>query len=149
MGDRVYNYFGDLIIKDYKNKIECIYTLNDTYNQGLLSKMIFGKHKIQYDEGKVEIKQVNPTTKEKELKSTGFASWVGQAFFDGKQYWSVFDDNEKWTQDNINFILESDSTKREDLIALAKGDYDEAQKNKEKLEQIQRDDAKKRESNEK
>jgi hypothetical protein len=35
--------------------------------------MIYGKHKIQYDEGKVEIKQVNPKTKEKELKATGYA----------------------------------------------------------------------------
>ena len=47
--------------------------------------------------------------------------------------------------DNIGFLLESDSSKRIDLIALAKGDYDEAQKNKEKLEQLQREDAKKRE----
>ena len=145
MGDRVYNYFGDLIIKDYKNKVECIYTLNDTENQGLLSKMIFGKHKIQYDEGKVQIKQVNPKTKEKELKSTGYASWIGQAYFDGKQYWSIFDENYNWTQDNIGFILESDSSKRIDLISLAKGDFDEAQQNKDKLEQLQRDDAKKRE----
>ena len=149
MGERIYNYFGDLIIKDYKNKIECIYTLIDTYNQGLLSKMIFGKHKIQYDEGKVEIKQVNPQTKEKELKSTGYASWLGQAFFDGKQYWSIFENTDNWTQDNISFILESDSTKRLDLIDLIKEDYDGAQKNKEKLEQLQRDDAKLREKNEK
>ena len=147
MGDRVYNCYGDLVVKDYKNKVECIFSLMDTHNQGLLSKMIFGKHKIQYDEGKVEIKQVNPETKEKELKSTGYASWLGQAFFDGKQYWSIFDEKRNWTQDNIGFILESDSTKRLDLIALAKGDFDEAQKNKEKLEQIQRDDAKNRENN--
>ena len=25
MGDRIYNYYGDLVIKDYKNKVECIY----------------------------------------------------------------------------------------------------------------------------
>ena len=150
MGDRVYNFYGDAIVKDYKNKIECIYTLIDTYNQGLLSKMIFGKHKIQYDEGKVEIKQVNPKTKEKELKATGYASWLGQIYFEGKQYWSVFDNHGmKWTQDNIGFILESDSTKRLDLIDLIKEDYDGAQKNKEKLEQLQRDDAKLREKNEK
>ena len=149
MGDRVYNYFGDLVIKDYKNKVECIYTLNDTDNQGLLSKMIFGKHKLQYDEGKVEIKQVNPKTKEKELKATGYASWIGQVFFEGKQYWSVFDEEPKWTQDNIGFIMESDCTKRPDLIALKKEDYDEAQKNKDKLENIQRNDAKLREKNEK
>jgi hypothetical protein len=147
MGDRVYNYSGDLIIKDYKNKVECIYTLSEKDNQGLLSKMIFGKHKIQYDEGKIEIKQVNPQTKEKELKSKGYASWIGQVFFDGKQYWSAFDEAGQWSQDNINFVLESDYTKRLDLIALAKGDYDEAQKNKEKLEQIQRDDEKNREKN--
>ena len=24
MGERVYNYYSDLIIKDYKNKVECI-----------------------------------------------------------------------------------------------------------------------------
>ena len=35
--------------------------------------MIFGKPKIQYDKRKVEIKQVNPKTKEKELKATGYA----------------------------------------------------------------------------
>ena len=111
--------------------------------------MIFGKHKIQYDEGKVEIKQVNPQTKEKELKSTGYASWLGQAFFDGKQYWSIFENTDNWTQENIGFILESDSTKRLDLIDLIKEDYDGAQKNKEKLEQLQRDDSKLRENNEK
>ena len=49
----------------------------------------------------------------------------------------------------MNFVLESDSTKRLDLIDLIKGDYDGAQKNKEKLEELQREDAKKRESNEK
>jgi hypothetical protein len=150
MGDRVYNFYGDSIIKDYKNKVECIYTLNEIDNQGLISKMIFGKHKIQYDEGKVEIKQVNPKTKEKELKASGYASWLGQIYFEGKQYWSIFDNRDmKWTQDGFDFILESDSSKRLDLIALAKGDYDEAQKNKEKYEQIQREDAKRRENNEK
>ena len=148
MGDRVYNFYGDSIIKDYTNKIECIYSLMDIDNQGLLSKMIFGKHKIQYDEGKVEIKQVNPKTKKKELKATGFASWLGQIYFEGKQYWSIFDNRDmKWSQDNIGFLLESDSSKRLDLIAVAKGDYQEAQKHKEKYEQIQRDDAKRRENN--
>ena len=29
MGERVYNYYGDLIIKDYKNKVEFIMKLND------------------------------------------------------------------------------------------------------------------------
>ena len=46
MGERIYNYFGDLIIKDYKNKVECVMTLNDEIQQGLLSKMLFGKYNL-------------------------------------------------------------------------------------------------------
>ena len=38
------------------------------------------------------------------------------------------------------------STKREDLIALVKGDLDDAQNKKEQLEQLQREDLKKREN---
>ena len=140
MGERVYNYYGDMIIKDYKNKVECIYTLNEKENQGVFSKLVFGKHKVQYDEGKVEIKQVNPNTREKEVKSTGYASWIGQAYFDGKQYWSIFDNCPVWKQDNIGYLLESDSSKRKDLVALSKGDIDEAQKQKNIIEQTQRND---------
>ena len=50
------------------------------------------------------------------------------------------------TQKGIDFVLPSDSTKREDLIALEKGNLDEAQEKKEKLEQSQRDDLQLREN---
>ena len=69
--------------------------------------------------------------------------------FDNKTYWSIFDPEQTWTQNGIDFIFPSDSTKREDLIALIKGDLDESQNQKEKLEQIQRDDLKLRENYEK
>ena len=147
MGDRIYNYFGDLIIKDYKNKVECILTLTDEVQQGMLSKMFYGKENPQYDESIATIKQVNPKTKEKEVKAKGYASWLGQVIFDDKIYWSIFDPEQNWTQKGIDFILPSDSTKRDDLNSLIKGDLDEAQTNKEKLEQIQREDQKKREQN--
>ena len=149
MGERTYNYFGDLIIKDYKNKVESILTLSDEVQQGMLSKMIYGKENPQYDESIAIIKQVNPQTKEKEVKAKGYASWLGQVIFDDKIYWSIFDPEQswKWSQTGINFILPSDSTKREDLISLLNGNIDEAQANKEKLEQIQREDQKKREEN--
>ena len=147
MGDRVYNYYGDLIIKDYKHKVECVMTLSDEVQQGMLSKMWYGKTNPEYDESIAIIKQVNPKTKEKEIKAKGYASWLGQVIFDDKIYWSIFDPEQKWTQTGIDFILPSDSTKRDDLISLVKGDLDEAQSNKEKLEQLQRDDQKKREAN--
>ena len=145
MGDRIYNYYGDLVIKDYKNKVECIMTLSDEVQQGMLSKLLYGKENPQYDESIAVIKQVNPQTKDKEVKAKGYASWLGQVIFDDKTYWSIFDPEQKWTQTGIDFILPSDSTKREDLIALAKGDIDDAQEKKGKLEQLQRDDQKKRE----
>ena len=145
MGDRIYNYYGDLVIKDYKNKVECIMTLSDEVQQGMLSKLLYGKENPQYDESIAVIKQVNPQTKDKEVKAKGYASWLGQVIFDDKTYWSIFDPEQKWTQTGIDFILPSDSTKREDLIALAKGDIDDAQEKKGKLEQLQREDQKKRE----
>lgn len=144
MGDRIYNYYGDLVIKDYRNKVECIMTLSDEVQQGMLSKILYGKDNPQYDESIAVIKQVNPKTKEKEIKAKGYASWLGQVIFGDKTYWSIFDPEQKWTQNGIDFILPSDSSKREDLIALAKGDFDDAQNKKEKLEQQQRDDQKKR-----
>jgi hypothetical protein len=146
MGERVYNYYGDLIIKDYKNKVECIMNLSDEVQQGMLSKMWYGKTNPQYDESIAVIKQVNPQTKNKDVKAKGYASWLGQVIFDDKTYWSIFDEEQKWTQTGIDFILPSDSTKREDLEALVKGNLDEAQEKKEKLEQLQREDQKKREA---
>jgi hypothetical protein len=149
MGDRIYNYYGDLIIKDYKNKVECIMNLSDEVQQGMLSKLWYGKTNPQYDESIAVIKQVNPQTKNKDVKAKGYASWLGQVIFDDKIYWSIFDEEQKWTQTGIDFILPSDSTKREDLEALVKGNLDEAQEKKEKLEQLQREDQKKREANDK
>ena len=49
MGERVYNYYGDLFIKDYKNKVECIMTLNDVIQEGMLSKLWYGKINPYYE----------------------------------------------------------------------------------------------------
>ena len=115
----------------------------------MLSKLVYGKENPQYDESIAVIRQVNPQTKEKEVKAKGYASWLGQVIFDDKIYWSIFDPEQKWTQNGIGFILPSDSTKREDLNYLVKGDLEKAQNSKVKLEQLQRDDQKKRDDYEK
>ena len=144
MGDRIYNYYGDLIIKDFKYKIEAICKLEDELKEGMLSKLFYGKKEAQYDEMKIEIRQLNPETKEKELKASGVGSWLGQVIFDDKEYWSIFDEKREWIQDGLN-LLPSDSMKREDLNAVINNDYDLAQKEKERLEELQRSDQKKRE----
>ncbi len=69
---------------------------------------------------------------------------LGQVIFDNKTYWSIFDPEQNWTQAGIDFVLPSDSAKREDLIALVKGDLDDAQNKKEKLKQLQREVLKRR-----
>ena len=143
MGDRIYNYYGTQTIKDFKNKIECTIVLEDQEKEGVISKILFKKKIVQYDEFKIEIKQLNPETNIKELKATGYGSWLGQLYFGDKCYWSYFDSSPEWVQDNL-WLLPSDSTKREDLICVIKGDIENAQIHKDRLEEVQRQDQKKR-----
>lgn len=142
MGERTYNYYGELVIKDFNNKIECIYKFNDeSSGQGLLSKMFFGKEKINYDEGKITIK----SAKDNKILSEGYASWLGEVKFDDEVLWSVFEDEIKWTQQGLDYLLPSDSMYRQDLICVINDNYEDAQSFKEQLEQKQRDDQKLRE----
>ena len=79
-------------------------------------------------------------TKRKELKTTGVGSWLGQIVFDDKVYWSYFDEKKtEWSQEGL-WLLPSDSFFREDLNSVVKGDIDLAQKEKERLEELQRSD---------
>jgi hypothetical protein len=146
MGDRVYNFFDTLTIKDFKNKIECVVTLQDEVDQGIISKLFGSKKEIQYDEGKIEIKRFNPDTKQKELVCTGYGSWLGQIYFGEKCYWSILDEQQKWVSDEGSYILPSDGRKRKDLQAVLKNDIELAQKEKEYIEELQRTDQKLREN---
>ena len=87
LGDRIYNYYGDLVVKDYKNKIEAVASFQDELAEGVIQKIFAKKKTVQYDECKIEIRQLNPETKKKELKATGVGSWLGQVVFDDKVYW--------------------------------------------------------------
>ena len=140
LGDRVYNYYGDLVVKDYKNKIEAVATFRDELAEGVIQKIFAKKKTVQYDECTIEIRQLNPETKKKELKTTGVGSWLGQVVFDDKVYWSYFDDKKtEWSQEGL-WLLPSDSFFREELNSVVKGDIDLAQKEKERLEELQRSD---------
>ena len=139
IGDRTYNFYDDLIIKDYKHKIECIVSLDDEVKEGVLTKVFSKKKEIQYDEGKIVIRQLNPKTKKKEIVATGYGSWLGQVHFGDKCYWSVLEEQQMWEREGLN-ILPSDGRNREDLNAILKGDFDTAQKEKERIEEVQRAD---------
>jgi hypothetical protein len=59
--------------------------------------------------------------------------------------WTYTDEYKPWSQENM-FILPSDSSKRKDLNALIELDYENAQKYKDEIENLQRKDKKLREA---
>lgn len=61
------------------------------------------------------------------------------------RFWSINNETHKpWLQQDV-MILQSDSLKRNDLISITNSDYNEAQKSKDDLENLQRSDKKLRE----
>jgi hypothetical protein len=62
------------------------------------------------------------------------------------RFWSFEDEYEPWNQIDMPLVLPSDSYKRIDLKNIEDLDFETAQKNKEKLENIQRNDKKLRDS---
>lgn len=71
-------------------------------------------------------------------------SWLGYVSFGGKRYWSVTEPHDRWRP--APNPLPSDCRFRQDLVQLAAGDLKEAQRAKEALENMQRQDKKVREA---
>lgn len=92
MGERSVNYNGNIIIKDFKNKIESVTTFayKETGNIESLKNSIsslFGSkaEETPYDHMIIQISKLNTQTKVKDLVSEGHGSWLGQIYFDGKK----------------------------------------------------------------
>lgn len=75
-------------------------------------------------------------------------NWIDYVMIDGDNYWEIGQAT-KTPLAPIENPLPSDSRYREDLLALINSTEDEAQKEKERLEEIQRRDRKLREEAEK
>jgi hypothetical protein len=71
-----------------------------------------------------------------------YGNYCGFLEFDGDRYWDVRDTIKFKVAESENDILPSDSRYRQDLVSFKKGDVEEAQNFKEKLELDQRHDAK-------
>ncbi len=84
------------------------------------------------------------TDKDKHLLCNIEGEFTQHVNFDGETYWK-YDPDAYPALKRMAFTLPSDSTFREDLIWLKKGDEDAAQRYKVKLEEIQRQDKKMRE----
>ncbi len=162
MGDMTINFSGSLTIKDYKYKIESIteFPYKDAGKiesiKNSIGKLFWSKDDSPVlDELSINISQVGKD-KTKEVKSSGYGSWLGQIYLDGKKYlffmfrfWSYDDDYLEWSQGDVGYILPSDSFKRNDLQSIKSDEFDIAQKYKDELENTQRKDRKLREENKK
>lgn len=148
MGERVYNFYDNLIIEDTINDLKCVVSFQPEINKGMMSMFRSTTEEIQYDEANIEISKINKETKEEQSLIKGYGSWIGQIYFEDKCYWSVLDEQQSWNRNDLN-IIPSDGKLREDLNYILTGDIDNAQKEKERIEDIQRKDQKLREMNKK
>jgi hypothetical protein len=73
--------------------------------------------------------------------------WWEEVIIVNFRLWSYNDNYLEWSQDEVGHVPPSDSTKRIDLQSIKNEDFDNAQKYKEELENLQRKDKKLRQEN--
>jgi len=145
MGNRILNFDGQFEVVDRKNNLTstasfCYMKTQEAKEQGFGSKLFgfFGGGKkqepIPHDHMTFKIEREGKTVCE------GNGAWTGQIYWEGKRYWSFDDDFEPWEQEKL-FLLESDTTKRKDLIALqTPNNYKEAQIAHDDIRRVEKDD---------
>jgi hypothetical protein len=155
MGERIINYMRSFTITDEKHRLAA--QVNFNYEEvGTLSKLTSSFKGLFGGSAKPE-KPLNDTftislytfTKQKENGEvekaeicSGSGSWLSHLEIEGELYWRVTDSIEDAWIPVENKKLDSDSTNRQDSKYIKEKNYDKAQKEKDLLENIQRNDAK-------
>ncbi len=146
-GERIQSLTGSCIVKDIINKLEIEIKYNP--DEEILSYMqsfknMWGK--------KAEAGPVNPCDTlaasiyriEEDEKKTelgkGSGSWLSHLEFEGECFWKLNDEFSTWDLATDQFIMPSDSSYRPDLIHLKERQFEEAEKEKVELENLQRKD---------
>jgi len=153
IGERRMNYMRTCAFEDAENNLTA--TITFKYDEqstvgAIASKMkgLFWRSEEKPPSDTIEI-VISKTTegaqgeKSDEVICKGSGSWVSFLQFDGQTIWRVGDsieESEEWSTD-VSKLL-SDSTFREDSKCLKKEDYENAQKEKDALEELQRYDKK-------
>ena len=149
-GNRVVNYKGNVTITDTTNKI---YTqLRMQAGEKSFTAGLFQKNDTRADFFKGLITKNPELLKDmsrkafysKDMISYIEGNWFDYVMIDGDNYWEI-DKVKPGKLVSIPDPLQSDSTLRSDLRALIEGNEAEAQRQKEILEEIQRNDRKLRE----
>jgi len=148
VGDRRYSYIRTCVFLDKKNQISAEVTF--MYQEsGTVSKIASGiknlfskQEKPPSDLVEVVFFQYNKQTNVKAPLCEGNGSWLSHFQVDGSLLWKVDQSaDDPWIEDP-NRKLASDSIYREDSKYIKIRDFDNAQKEKENLENKQRADAK-------
>ena len=150
MGDRIFNYYNKTIIQDLTNEL-CTYIEINPDEPGFFSSFFTSKKTFpDYFRGKiVDSKDVTPVENNgnhqlnKNAKSYGDieGEWTSYIKFDNVEYWNI-ENIRGFNAYSHKFTLPSDGRFREDLINLIKGNQEQSQIEKEKLEVAQRQDRK-------
>ena len=155
VGKRLFNFKHIVMVVDKDNNLASYVKINPD-EKGALASFFSSKQKSYPDTIKGNIVnlnsvKINPNGKhtlEKNFKSYCKidGEWTNHILFDDVKYW-YYKNYDLINLCKPEFILPSDSLNRLDLNYLLRGDIDNAQKNKEEYEEIQRNDRKLRGEN--
>jgi len=151
MGNRVVEYFGDIVFIDEKNSLIGHVKFADPSSKGYFSWGSSSDEKsdsfsgfIRRFEGEAPTFECADFKDSRAPLSKASGSWIDDLCFDGIKYWAR-DVTVAEAARPPALLLPSDSRLRTDVVAVSKGDWELADKEKLKLEQIQRTDRKLRE----
>jgi len=147
LGKRTFNYNGFIKISDKSNELYAIIYINPT-QQGFLSSLFYRKeHRDDYIKGfitkdKSLVENPNSALLNKKGHLSYFEGyWIEELSIDGKIVWSINNMRSNTLISPADKLL-SDSSLRADLQALKNNDEAESQRQKDILEEIQRNDRK-------
>jgi hypothetical protein len=154
MGERIINYINNFTITDEKHRL--VAQINFNYEEtGTLSKLtssfkgLFGGVKVEKPLNDTFTVSLFTFTKQKENGEvekaeicSGSGSWLSHLELEGELLWKVTDSIEDAWIPVEDKKLDSDSTHRQDCKYIKLKSYDQAQKEKDQLEDLQRRDAK-------
>ena len=134
VGDRVASFIGTFIVDYETHDMYAEVTINPKPKKFL--GMFGGKSKLPSDHLVVNFYERNG--KKPKLLSSGKGSWLEDLEFDGDgEVWNIFEPQDEW-----EYLpnLPSDSSYRPDLKMLEEKNIEEAQVQKDKIENLQRAD---------
>lgn len=136
-GDRTVEIMGSVVFEDKKNNLSCELKLNPDEKKGMGGMFSSSKTPSDHFRGTI----VNTQNGNELAELSG--SWLHELRINDAQYWSIRKHQSGFLVPYPeNKLLPSDSRFREDLVYLARGDLDESQDWKVRLEVLQRADRK-------